>query len=211
MRGCPGPRARTTAGPPAAGTPAGPALEVSRLCPRQPGGDTARGLACSALPAGEGLPVSRPLRGLPTSRAGWRCCPIRWPGTPSGRWPVEAARRGSRPGFAPGARCPLAGLLLALQALQAVGLLECARAVYGRMRNGFYGLTASLLTWCSSRCCASRALKAPPASRPQRWPGAGPGRRHPHPARSAGRVLGLDRAPEVKTIRLKLAELVRRP
>ena len=31
--------------------------------------------------------------------------------------------------------------------------------------------------------------------------------RHPHPAAALGRVLGLDRAPEVKTVRRKLGEL----
>ena len=38
------------------------------------------------------------------------------------------------------------GLLLALPALEATGLLEAAREVYGRLRDGFYGLTATLLT-----------------------------------------------------------------
>jgi len=46
------------------------------------------------------------------------------------------ARRGllgeAAPVFAPGARYPLAGLLLALPALEAAGLLACARSVYGR-------------------------------------------------------------------------------
>ena len=46
---------------------------------------------------------------------------------------------GAAPVFRPGARYPLAGLLLALPALAGTGLLECARATYGRVRNGFTG------------------------------------------------------------------------
>jgi hypothetical protein len=46
---------------------------------------------------------------------------------------------GATPVFAPGARYPLAGLLLALPALEATGLLEAARQVYGRLKDGFCG------------------------------------------------------------------------
>ena len=49
---------------------------------------------------------------------------------------------GAEPVFAPGARYPLAGLLLALPALEGTGLLEAARQVYGRLRDGYYGLAA---------------------------------------------------------------------
>ncbi len=71
------------------------------------------------------------------------------------------------------------------------GLLACARTVYGRLRNGFYGLETMLvmLVFCA-RLREPRAEGATP-----RQPGrAGPG-------------VGLDRAPEVKTIRRKLGEL----
>lgn len=40
---------------------------------------------------------------------------------------------------------PLAGLLLALPALERAGLLACAKATYGRLRNGFYGLGVMLV------------------------------------------------------------------
>ena len=95
------------------------------------------------------------------------------------------------PVFAPGARYPLAGLLLALPALAGTGLLACARSVYGRLRGGFYGLDATLLT-----LVFLALLGEPRAEGATRIP---PG--------ALGRVLGLDRAPEVKTIRRKLAEL----
>jgi transposase len=100
---------------------------------------------------------------------------------------------GAAPVFAPGARYPLAGLLLALPALEAAGLLACARAAYGRLRNGFYGLAATLLT-----VVFLALLREPRAEGATRVP---PG--------ALGRVLGLDRAPEVKTIRRKLGELGR--
>jgi len=98
---------------------------------------------------------------------------------------------GAEPVFAAGARYPLAGLLLALPALEATGLLEGARQVYGRLKDGYYGLAATLLTLVflalAGEPRAEGATRVPPAA--------------------LGRVLGLDRAPEVKTIRRKLAEL----
>jgi transposase-like protein len=98
---------------------------------------------------------------------------------------------GADPVFVPGARYPLAGLLLALPALEAAGLLDCARQVYGRLRNGYYGLAVTLLTLVflalAGEPRAEGATRVPPGA--------------------LGRVLGLDRAPEVKTIRRKLGEL----
>jgi transposase len=98
---------------------------------------------------------------------------------------------GAAPVFTPGARYPLAGLLLALPALEGTGLLDAARQVYGQLRDGFYGLSATLLT------LVFLALAGEPR--------AGGSTRVPPGA--LGRVLGLDRAPEVKTIRRKLGEL----
>jgi hypothetical protein len=98
---------------------------------------------------------------------------------------------GAAPVFTPGGRYPLAGLLLALPALAGTGLLECARATYGRVRNGFYGLEVMLVV-----LVFLALLREPRAEGATRVPPA-----------ALGRVLGLDRAPEVKTIRRKLAEL----
>ena len=98
---------------------------------------------------------------------------------------------GAAPVFTPGARYPLAGLLLALPALAGTGLLECARATYGRLRNGFYGLEVMLVV-----LVFLALLREPRAEGATRVPPA-----------ALGRVLGLDRAPEVKTIRRKLAGL----
>jgi hypothetical protein len=98
---------------------------------------------------------------------------------------------GAVPVFTAGARYPLAGLLLVLPALEGTGLLDAARQVYGQLKDGFYGLGATLLTLVflalAGEPRAEGATRVPPAA--------------------LGRVLGLDRAPEVKTIRRKLAEL----
>jgi len=129
-----------------------------------------------AVAAGEPLPVLPD----PVPRDGERAL---------ARWGLLG--EGAEPVFAPGARYPLAGLLLALPALEGTGLLEAARQVYGRLKDGYYGLAATLLTLVflalAGEPRAEGATRVPPAA--------------------LGRVLGLDRAPEVKTIRRKLGEL----
>jgi hypothetical protein len=100
---------------------------------------------------------------------------------------------GAVPVFRAGARYPLAGLLLALPGLQATGLLATARATYKRLRDGFYGLDTMLIV-----LVFLALLREPRAEGATRVP---PG--------DLGRVVGLDRAPEVKTIRRKLGELAR--
>jgi len=136
--------------------------------PDQPDGERAA--------AGEPLPVLPD----PVPRDGERAL---------ARWGLLG--EGADPVFAPGARYPLAGLLLALPALEGTGLLQAARQVYGRLRDGYYGLAATLLTLVflalAGEPRAEGATRVPPAA--------------------LGRVLGLDRAPEVKTIRRKLGEL----
>ena len=98
---------------------------------------------------------------------------------------------GAAPVFTAGARYPLAGLLLALPALAGTGLLETARSTYGRLKDGFYGLETMLVL-----LVFLALLREPRAEGATRVPPA-----------ALGRVLGLDRAPEVKTIRRKLAGL----
>ena len=92
------------------------------------------------------------------------------------------------PVFTRCARAPLAGLLLALPALAATGLLETAHATYGGLPNGFYSLDTML---CES---VFRALLGQARAE-------GAARIDPV---ALGRALGLDRAPEVKTIRRKI-------
>jgi transposase len=145
----------------------------------EPGAGDELGGKTGAL-TGEDAGGALPVLPDPVPRAGERAL---------ARWGLlgEAAA----PVFAPGAKYPLAGLLLALPALEATGLLACARQVYGRLRNGFYGLDATLVALVflalAGEPRAEGATRVPPAA--------------------LGRVLGLDRAPEVKTIRRKLTEL----
>ncbi len=90
-----------------------------------------------------------------------------------------------------GAQLPLAGLLLCLPALEMTGLLPVAGEVFTPMRKGFYGLRVTLLM-----TLFLALLREPRAE----------GATRIRPA-DLGRLLGLDRAPEVKTLRRKLAEL----
>jgi transposase-like protein len=86
---------------------------------------------------------------------------------------------------------PGAGVLLALPELLSQGLLEIADDVYGRLKSGFFGLHSVLLT------LAFMALLR--IKTPEQLKGHAPG--------EFGLLLGLDRAPEVKTLRRKLQEL----
>jgi len=90
-----------------------------------------------------------------------------------------------------GAQLPLAGLLLCLPGLEMTGLLPVADEVFSPMRKGFYGLRVTLLM--TLFLALVREPRAEGATRIR-------------PA-DLGRLLGLDRAPEVKTLRRKLAEL----
>jgi transposase len=115
---------------------------------------------------------------------------------PADRGAERAAARWGKlphadPVFAPAARVPLAGLLLAIPALQTTGLLPCATQVFGCLPNGFYGLDTMLLEG------VLRALAGEPRVE---------GATRVDPA-ALGRVLGLDRGPEVKTIRRKITTL----
>jgi hypothetical protein len=93
--------------------------------------------------------------------------------------------------FTEGAHLPLAGLWLILPALAATGLVTAVETTYGRLRTGFYGLRATLLMLLF--LALLRDPRAEGATRIQ-------------PA-DLGRLLGLDRAPEVTTLRGKLTEL----
>ncbi|MDJ0315340.1 putative transposase [Arthrobacter sp. H35-D1] len=98
------------------------------------------------------------------------------------------------PVFAPAAHIRHAGLFLALPALETTGLLSCAREVYGALPNGFYGLETVLID-AVLRALAGEA-RAEGATR--------------FDPVELGRVLGMDRAPEVKTIRRRINQLAQR-
>ena len=93
------------------------------------------------------------------------------------------------PLFRSGVRVPRAGVLLALPALADSGVLDCAREIYGSIGPAFYGLRTTLVTLL---LMALLRIKRPEALKE-------------HSPEDLGRVLGLDRAPEVKTLRRKCA------
>lgn len=83
------------------------------------------------------------------------------------------------------------GAMIALPALLHTGLLEEGAAVYGRLAQGFYGLRSLLLLLAFMALLRIRT--------PEQLTEHAPG--------ELGYLLGLDRVPEVKTVRRKLAEM----
>lgn len=97
------------------------------------------------------------------------------------------------PLFAPGV-VPQGGVLLAVPLLISSSIFDIAPEVYGTIAPAFYGLRTSVLTFLLMallrvKCAENLKEGAPP---------------------DLGRVLGLDRAPEMKTLRGKLKELAAR-
>jgi len=97
------------------------------------------------------------------------------------------------PLFAPAPSVPRAGVLLAIPALVASGLVEIAREVYGSIGPAFYGLRTTMVAFI---LLALMRIKRPEALKE-------------HAPPDLGRIVGLDRAPEVKTLRRKLTRLAR--
>ena len=115
---------------------------------------------------------------------------------PSHRWTDRFfARLGlledAAPLFGSATAVPRAGVLLAVPALVGSGVFECAQKIYGSLGPAFYGLRTSVLTLL---LMALWRIKRPEGLKE-------------HSPQDLGRVLGLDRAPEVKTLRRKLAGL----
>jgi len=95
------------------------------------------------------------------------------------------------PVFAPTPSLPRAGVLLAIPALVASGLLSTAEKIYGSLGPAFYGLRTTLVAYV--------LLALPRIPRPETLKEYPPG--------ELGRIVGLDRMPEMKTLRRKLARL----
>ena len=95
------------------------------------------------------------------------------------------------PVFANATAVPGAGVLCALPVLVASGIFRSAATLYGEIGPAFYGLRTTLVTLLFM---ALWRIKRPEALKE-------------HDPQSLGRVLGLDRAPEVKTVRGKLTRL----
>jgi DNA-binding CsgD family transcriptional regulator len=84
-----------------------------------------------------------------------------------------------------------AGVMLAIPLLVESGIFRIARKVYGDIGPAFYGLRTTLLTLL---LMALSRIKRPESLKE-------------HDPATLGRILGLDRAPEVKTVRRKLTRL----
>jgi transposase len=95
------------------------------------------------------------------------------------------------PQFRDGSQVPGAGVLVALPLLVQSGLFRVSRKLYGEIGPAFYGLRTTLLTLL---LMALLRIQRPEQLK-ERDPAA------------LGRLLGLDRAPEVKTLRRKLTRL----
>jgi transposase len=95
------------------------------------------------------------------------------------------------PLFREGSSVPGVGVLLALPCLVESGLIRISRKLYGEIGPAFYGLRTTLLTLL---LMALLRIKRPEHLK-EKDPAA------------FGRLLGLDRAPEVKTLRRRLTRL----
>ena len=98
------------------------------------------------------------------------------------------------PVFTQGAGLARLGSLLILPTLEQTGLLRLAKKTYCSLSDGFYSLSTTILTMVFLAVCreplAEGLTRIPPAD--------------------LGRLLGLDRAPDLKTIRRKLSEIAGR-
>lgn len=97
----------------------------------------------------------------------------------------------AKPIFSPGRRIPRAGVLLAVPALMQSGVFSAAEEVYGHIGPAFYGLRTTMLALL---LMALLRIKRPEGLKE-------------HEPVDLGRLLGLDRTPEVKTLRRKLLRL----
>ncbi|MEK6278704.1 MAG: putative transposase [Actinomycetota bacterium] len=142
-----------------------------------------RALAASPVPASEAVEPARESGLEPLA------CP------PDRSAERQAARAGlireAPPVICEGASLPLAGALIILPALAATGLLEVAARVYTTGRAAFYGLRSLVLA------VVFAGLVGEPRAE---------GLTRVDPT-DVGRLLGLDRAPEVTTMRRRMQEL----
>lgn len=97
----------------------------------------------------------------------------------------------ARPHFAPTEAVANAGVLLALPAVIGEGLLSSAERIYAPLKAGFYGLHSILLCLVMMALLRIKTIERLSAHQPG----------------ELGILLGLDRVPEVKTLRRKLGEL----
>lgn len=97
----------------------------------------------------------------------------------------------AKPLFADAEALPRAGVLLAVPLLERHGLVDVFGQVYQSLRPAFYGLRTIVVTLFLSALLRLQRPEHLKEYRPE----------------DLGRILGLDRAPEVKTVRRKLSRL----
>ncbi len=100
---------------------------------------------------------------------------------------------GAEPVICEGSQLPFTGALLCLPALAATGLVDAFDAVYGNARAAFYSLRSLVLALVFMLLLGE---------------GRAEGFTRTDPV-AVGRLLGLDRAPEVQTVRRRMEELAR--
>jgi transposase len=184
--------AQTPLPPPTATDPApSPAVTAKPLSPTVP----------PTTPPAANLPVAAPLATVPTAPL-----PLEQPATAYTLDTDPTNRQGDRflarqglladavPLFAPAEHLPRLGVLLAVPVLVTHGVLSVFEQIYGSLSPSFYGLRTLVLTL---HIMALLRIK-----RPENLKEYAPD--------DLGRILGLDRAPEVKTVRRKLGELADR-
>ncbi len=86
---------------------------------------------------------------------------------------------------------PYGGVLFALPALLALGLLECSEDSLNKLPDGYYGLDSLLLLLSFMALGRLDTIESLRYTAPGEW----------------GKLLGLDRAPEVRTLRAKIQYL----
>ena len=107
----------------------------------------------------------------------------------------QAARRGELVEAAPviteGAQLPLAGALVILPALAATGLVDAFESVFAPVKAAFYGLRSLVLTMVFAALVGEARVEGLTRINPV----------------DLGRLLGLDRAPEPRQMRARMAAL----
>jgi len=146
----------------------------------------------SSLPAAPPLPPQREEPGLKPAAQSFDANPL--DRSMDRLWAALGLLDDALPLFAPAQNLPRAGVLLAVPALLASGLLSAAEKIYGSLRPSFYGLRTTLVAYV-----LLALLRIP---RPEALKEYSPG--------ELGRIVGLDRMPEVKILRRKLSQLAAR-
>jgi hypothetical protein len=92
------------------------------------------------------------------------------------------------PQFQPALDVRYGGVLTALPALLALGLLDCSEEALNQLPDGYYGLDSLLMLLCFMALGRLDTMESLRYEAPGEW----------------GKLLGLDRAPEVSTLRAKV-------